>query len=115
MDFIFPLPFIRWVMFVMSCLALPSFCIAAEYKSPLNVESELPLVHHKKREEVDRLEEEEFPKENGGRRSNGIGTNYRSDRNEERQPDVVDDHPGKSRSTFQSCHTSVISYAYHFF
>lgn len=59
--------------------------------------------------------DEEFLKENGERHSNGIGADSRSDRSEERQPDVMDDHPGKSRSTFHPCHTSVILYAYHFF
>lgn len=105
-------------MYIMSCLPfffLPYF-VAAEVQSPLIVEKELLPMHDKKREEVS-MQEEEFPKENGKQRSNGIGakSNYGSDRNEGRQPDVMDDHPGKFRSTFQSCHTSVISYAYHFF
>lgn len=77
--------------------------IAAEGQSSLVVEKELPPM------------EEEFPKENGERRSNGTGANYRSDRSGRRQHDMTDDQPGKSRFTFQSCHTSVISYAYHFF
>ena len=48
-------------------------------------------------------------KENGERRSNGIAeVNSKSDRCCERQPDIVDDHPGKSRSTLHSCHASVI-------
>jgi peptidyl-prolyl isomerase G (cyclophilin G) len=60
-------------------------------------------------------EEGKHPKENGEQRSNGIEAGARSDRSEDRQPDVVDDHPGKSRSTFHSCHTSVILYAYRLF
>lgn len=90
--------------------------MAAEIKSPLVVEKDVPPGHHKK-EEVGMLgNEEKFSKENGERHSNGIGgADYRSDRSEERQPDVLDDHSGKTRSTFLFSHTSVISYAYHFF
>ncbi|KAK6912636.1 Cyclophilin-type peptidyl-prolyl cis-trans isomerase domain [Dillenia turbinata] len=51
------------------------------------------------------------PKENGERRSNGFEADARSDRSADRQPDVVDDHLGKSRSTFHSSHVSVILYA----
>ena len=52
---------------------------------------------------------ERSPKENGERRSNGVAAvDSKSDRSLERQPDIVDDHPGKSRSTLHSCHTSVI-------
>lgn len=54
-------------------------------------------------------EGEETPKENGEQRSNGIQAGAKSVRSD-RQPDVVDDHPGKSRSTFYSSH-SVILYA----
>lgn len=72
-------------------------------------------MHLEKREKPNMLEEEEFPKENGEWHSNGTGANHRSDRREGRQPDVMDDQLGKSRSTFHSCHTSFISYAYHFF
>lgn len=73
-------------------------------------------VHHKRRGEADTPENEEAsPKENGERHSNGIGSDFRADRNEERQPDVMDDNPGKSRSTFHPCHNSVILYACHFF
>ncbi|XP_061376394.1 peptidyl-prolyl cis-trans isomerase CYP95-like isoform X1 [Gastrolobium bilobum] len=74
---------------------------AAEVQSPLVVEKELPPMHLKKREEVGMLEEE-FSKENGEQHRNGIGANHRSDRGEERQPDVMDDHPGKSRSRSMS-------------
>lgn len=56
-------------------------------------------------------EDEETPKENGERCSNGIEADVKSERSADRQPDVVDDHPGKSRFTFQSSH-SVVLYAY---
>ena len=90
--------------------------VAAETKSPLVAEKDLPPAHHEK-EEVGMLEnEEKLSKENGERRNNGIGgADYGSDRSEERQPDVMDDHSGKTRSTFLFSHTSVISYVYHFF
>lgn len=59
---------------------------------------------------------ERSPKENGERRSNGVAAvDSKSDRSSERQPDIVDDHPGKSRSTLHSCHTSVILCAYKLF
>lgn len=45
-------------------------------------------------------EEGEFPKENGEPQSNGIGGGNRSEKGSDRQPDVMDDHPGKSRFTF---------------
>ena len=45
-------------------------------------------------------EEGDSPKENGGQQSNGISGVDKSDGSEDRQPDVVDDHPSKSRSTF---------------
>ena len=48
------------------------------------------------------------PKENGERSRNGVAAvDSKSDKSSERQPDVLDDHPGKSRSTLHSCHTSV--------
>lgn len=73
-------------------------------------------VHHKKREEAEVLEKEgASPKENGEKRSNGHGAGVKYDKSADRQPDIVDDHPGKSRSSFHSCHTSVILYAYRFF
>lgn len=58
------------------------------------------------------LEKEGPPKENGEQRSNGIEAVSKSDRSADGQPDIVDDHRGKSRSTFHSCHTSLILYAY---
>ncbi|KAH1252853.1 Peptidyl-prolyl cis-trans isomerase CYP95 [Glycine max] len=71
----------------------------AETRSALVAEKDLPPAHHEK-EEVGMLEnEEKFSKENGEQRSNGIGgADYGSDRSEERQPDVMDDHSGKTRS-----------------
>ncbi|WJX09838.1 peptidylprolyl isomerase [Trifolium repens] len=74
----------------------------AEVQSSSVLEKELPPMSHKRREVDDMLGEEEFPKENGAQHSNGIGVNYRPDRSEERQPDVMDDNPGKSRSRSMS-------------
>lgn len=76
--------------------------IDAEVQSSSVLEKELPPLNHKKREGVGMLEEEEFPKENGAQPSNGIKANYRPDRSEERQHDVMDDNPGKSRSRSMS-------------
>ncbi|WJX41814.1 peptidylprolyl isomerase [Trifolium repens] len=74
----------------------------AEVKSLSAVEKDVPTIHHKK-EEVDMPESKEtIVKENGERYSNGTGAAYRSDRSEERQPDVMDDHLGKSRSRSMS-------------
>lgn len=80
---------------------------AATDQPPLAAMKELAPIHRKKREDG------KSPKENGEKRSNGIEADANnSDRSRDRQPDVVDDHPGKSRSTFHSCHTSVILCAY---
>lgn len=78
-------------------------------KSPLNGEKNVASVHHKRREETCVLDKEDgrSPKENGEHRSNGIQADSKSDRIADRQPDIVDDHPGKSRSTFNSCYTSL--------
>jgi peptidyl-prolyl isomerase G (cyclophilin G) len=86
-------------------------------QSPVVLEEEVASLPCKKREEPDILEKEdgEFPKENGSRRSNGMGADAKSYGSEDREPDIRDDHPGKSRSTFHSCHTSVILYAFRFF
>jgi peptidyl-prolyl isomerase G (cyclophilin G) len=81
---------------------------AAAEQPPLVVTKELASTRRKKREE-------ESPMENGEQRSNGVEADANSDRSGDRQPDIVDDHPGKSRSTFHSCHTSVILYAYRLF
>ncbi|XP_059658106.1 peptidyl-prolyl cis-trans isomerase CYP95-like isoform X1 [Cornus florida] len=66
---------------------------------PLIEEREVASIHHKKGEVTDMLEreEDEYPKENGERKSNGIEAETKSDGSADR-PDVVDDHPGKSRS-----------------
>jgi len=81
------------------------YFVAAEGHYSLVVEKELPPMHLNK-EKLDMLEEEEFPKKNEEQSSYGTRANYRSDRSQGRQPDVMDDQPGKSRSTFHSCHTS---------
>ncbi|XP_040973222.1 peptidyl-prolyl cis-trans isomerase CYP95 isoform X6 [Gossypium hirsutum] len=62
-------------------------------QSPLATEKALP---HRKNEEADL--ECDAPRENGGRKSNGIEEGAKSDRSAERPPDVVDDGPSKSRS-----------------
>lgn len=59
-------------------------------------------------------EDNMFEKENGDQQSHGVGAGAKSDGSTERQPDVVDDHPGKSRSTFYTSH-SVILYVCRFF
>lgn len=74
---------------------------AARDQSPVVLE-ESASVPSKKGVGSEMLEKEdgESPKENGGQRSNGISGVDKSDGSEDRQPDVLDDHPGKSRSTF---------------
>jgi peptidyl-prolyl isomerase G (cyclophilin G) len=91
------------------------FLCPAELKSPSLVEKDAPTIHHRKEEAGMPASNEKTVKENGERHSNGTGAAYRSDRSEERQPDVMDVHLGKSRSTSLSCHTLVIYSAYHFF
>lgn len=90
---------------------------AAGNQSPFFEDKEDDSFHHKKVDAHDMFESEEgeYPKENGERQSNGVELENRSEKSAERQPDVVDDHPGKSRSTFHSYHTSVILYACTFF
>lgn len=89
-------------------------CISAvDNQSPLDVEKNVASIHNKRREGSDMLEKDGGPpKENGEQRSNGIEAVAKSDRSADRQPDIVDDNRGKSRSTFNSCHTSLILYAY---
>lgn len=55
--------------------------------------------HHKTRDsaKLHGNEADESLKENGDRRSNGIEDDARSNGSPDRRPDVVDDHPGKSR------------------
>lgn len=73
----------------------------------MNGEKNVSSVHNKRREEADALDKEDGRslKENGDHQSNGIQAVARSDRSADRQPDVVDDHPGKSRFTFNFCTT----------
>lgn len=80
---------------------------AAEKYSPV-AENAATVNNHKRSEESDKFDDEEFryPKENGEQQSNGYEKDSRSGRNEDGQPDVVEDHPGKSRSTFNSSHIS---------
>ncbi|KAJ6361385.1 hypothetical protein OIU78_001926 [Salix suchowensis] len=76
----------------------------AEGQSPVVLEEEAASLPCKKREEPDILEKEdgEFPKENGSRRSNGIEADAKSYGSKDREPDIRDDHPGKSRSQSMS-------------
>lgn len=70
-------------------------------QSPL-VERENAKVNHRKGEiaDISEREEGEFPRENGENQTNGTRTGIDSDRNADRHPDVMDDHPSKSRSIF---------------
>ncbi|KAK3023892.1 hypothetical protein RJ639_044514 [Escallonia herrerae] len=74
--------------------------ITAGNKSSLAEEKEDVSLYPKKGEVSDMLEREEgeYPKENGEPQSNGIEVDNRSEKSADRQPDIVDDHPGKSRS-----------------
>ncbi|KAK6158811.1 hypothetical protein DH2020_006125 [Rehmannia glutinosa] len=69
-------------------------------QSPLVQERETSTVNHRKGEATDMSEREEgeFPRENGDHQSNGIGLEMESDQSADRHPDLVDDHPSKSRS-----------------
>lgn len=88
---------------------------AAENHSPVVENAAATVNNHKIREGSDMFDDEELesPKENGGKQTNGYERDSRSDRNGTRQPDVVEDHPGKSRSTLNSSHLSSLS-AYQF-
>ncbi|KAK6158803.1 hypothetical protein DH2020_006117 [Rehmannia glutinosa] len=68
-------------------------------QSPLVQERETSTVNHRKGEATDMSEREEgeFPRENGDHQSNGIGLEMESDQSADRHPDLVDDHPSKSR------------------
>ncbi|XP_062097765.1 peptidyl-prolyl cis-trans isomerase CYP95 isoform X2 [Humulus lupulus] len=68
-------------------------------KSSLNGEKNNALVY-KRRDETDILDNEDdrSPKDNGDHQRNDIQADFKSDRSGEGQPDIVDDHPGKSRS-----------------
>uniref|UniRef100_A0A803MJT1 peptidylprolyl isomerase n=1 Tax=Chenopodium quinoa TaxID=63459 RepID=A0A803MJT1_CHEQI len=81
---------------------------------PPVVENASIVNNHKRSEESDKFDEELRSKtENGEQRSNGYDKDARSGRNEDRQPDVVEDHLGKSRSTINSSYISSL-YAYRF-
>lgn len=74
-----------------------------------NVAENAAIVNnHKRSEGSDKLDDEElrYPNENGDQQSNGYEKDARSAKNDDGQPDVVEDHPGKSRSTFNSSHIS---------
>ncbi|KAL5064360.1 hypothetical protein RYX36_026097 [Vicia faba] len=79
----------------------------AEVQSSSILEKESSPMNLKKREGLSNVEDGEFPKENGAQRSNGTRANHRSDRYEERLPDVMDDNPGKSRSRSMSLKQTV--------
>jgi len=66
------------------------------------VEKEAESLHQGKRKGPDLLE-------NRGLRSNGI-SDAASEQISDRQPDIVDDHPSKSRSSFFSLYASFIGY-----
>lgn len=88
---------------------------AVENMSPLDMEKNIAPNHNRRRESNMLENDGRSPKENGQQRSNGIEASSKSEQSADKQPDIVDDHPGKSRSTFNSCHTSLIVYAYWFF
>lgn len=78
-------------------------------RSALPVEKEAASLRQQKREDdMFEKEGEETLKENGEQQSNGIGADVKSDRSTDRQPDVVDDHPGKSRSTLHTSHPVIL-------
>ena len=60
--------------------------------------------NHKGSEDSAKLDDEDIKtsRENGNRLKYEFERDARSDRSEDRQPDVVEDHPGKPRSTFSS-------------
>ena len=88
------------------------FYVAERNQSPPVEEGEAALVRENRGGSTDMFEGEEgeFPKENGEPQSNGIGVETRSQKNADKQPDLVDDHPDKSRFTFHFFHTCVVIY-----
>ncbi|KAL3498295.1 hypothetical protein ACH5RR_041027 [Cinchona calisaya] len=74
--------------------------LAERNVSPSVVEVEPASVREKRGESTDMFEREEgeFPQENGDPRSNGIGVENRSQKTADKEPDIVDDYPDKSRS-----------------
>ncbi|XP_038696180.1 peptidyl-prolyl cis-trans isomerase CYP95-like isoform X2 [Tripterygium wilfordii] len=73
---------------------------AAAHLSLMTGDEKTVSVRCKWREEAGVIEKESSrsPKENGEQHSNGIEAYAKSNGSTDRQPDVVDDHPGKSRS-----------------
>lgn len=72
---------------------------AAENHSSM-VEDETIVDNHKRSEGSDKFDNEGVRslRKNGGQQSNGYERDTRSSRSEDRRPDVVEDHPDKSRS-----------------
>ena len=87
---------------------------AAENHSP-RVDA-AAVVNHKRSEDSDKFDDKEprSSKENGEQKTNGYERDAISGRSGDRQPDVVEDHPGKSRSKFPFFHVTSL-YAYQFF
>ncbi|KAL8113571.1 uncharacterized protein LOC141663981 isoform X1 [Apium graveolens] len=81
-----------------------------KHKNPAQVTGEVNLpslgdredmsLHYKKVDSLDMLEhdEDEYPRENGQRQSNKIEVETKSEKSAKRDPELVDDHPGKYRS-----------------
>ncbi|XP_038711017.1 peptidyl-prolyl cis-trans isomerase CYP95-like isoform X1 [Tripterygium wilfordii] len=76
----------------------------AAVQSLVTGEEETISTRRKLRAEAGIIEKESSrsPKENGERHSNGIEADAKSNGSADREPDVVDDHPGKSRSRSMS-------------
>lgn len=106
------LPVPNLLVFNFITLCLMSSLYAVENMSPLDMEKNIAPNHNRRRESNMLENDGRSPKENGQQRSNGIEASSKSEQSADKQPDIVDDHPGKSRSTFNSCHTSLIVYAY---
>lgn len=83
-------------MFLSLPLSLFFLCPAEVTSSPV-VGKDVPTIHHKKEEAGMPEGKPKIIKENGERHTNGTGAAYRSERSEEMQPDVMDDHLGKYR------------------
>lgn len=60
-------------------------------------------LHYKKVDSLNMLErdEDEYPRENGQRQSNKIEVETKSEKSAQRDPELVDDRPGKYRYTFE--------------
>ncbi|KAF8393257.1 hypothetical protein HHK36_021498 [Tetracentron sinense] len=81
-----------------------SFQISAGNQSPSVKGKEASSLQRKKGDSADVLKQDkgESPRKNGDLHSNGVEAEAKSDRSSDRQPDVVDDHPSKSRSRSMS-------------